>query len=111
MVWALHNLLRFYSHESCGQCTPCREGTDWLYQMLGRVLRGRGKPEDLQEILDIADNMENKTICALAAAATMPTRTYIAKFKDEFVAHFTPGGIPTDSRGRYIQKAPVGAAH
>ncbi|MDB5097978.1 MAG: NADH-quinone oxidoreductase, subunit [Cyanobacteria bacterium RYN_339] len=105
LVWALHNLLRFYSHESCGQCTPCREGTDWLYKILTRMLAGKGSPDDLQEILDIADNMENKTICALAAAATMPTRTYIKKFKDEFVACFTKGGIPVDNRGRYLQPA------
>jgi NADH-quinone oxidoreductase subunit F len=103
MVWALHNLLRFYSHESCGQCTPCREGTDWLYKILDRMLKGKGTPEDLDEILDIADNMEGKTICALAAAATMPTRSYIQKFRDEFVAHFRPGGIPTSITGRYLE--------
>jgi NADH-quinone oxidoreductase subunit F len=103
LVWALHNLLRFYSHESCGQCTPCREGTDWLYKILTRMLAGKGTPDDLQEILDIADNMENKTICALAAAATMPTRSYIKKFKDEFVACFQKGGVPVDNRGRYLQ--------
>jgi NADH-quinone oxidoreductase subunit F len=111
MVWLLHNLLRFYAHESCGQCTPCREGCDWLYNQMGRILVGRGSPDDLQEILDIADNMENKTICALAAAATMPTRTYIKKFKEEFLAHFTPGGIPTDVRGRYLKTAPLTAVH
>ncbi len=107
MVWALHNLLRFYSHESCGQCTPCREGTDWLYKILGRLLVGKGTESDLSEILDIADNMEGKTICALAAAATMPTRSYIQKFREEFVAHFTKGGVPTDSRGRYRVPATV----
>ena len=104
LVWALHNLLRFYSHESCGQCTPCREGTDWLYQILGRMLRGKSKESDLQEILDIADNMEGKTICALAAAATMPTRSYITKFKQEFIDACKPGGVQVDARGRFIKR-------
>ncbi|HEY9724345.1 MAG TPA: NADH-quinone oxidoreductase subunit NuoF [Oscillatoriaceae cyanobacterium] len=114
LVWALHNLLRFYAHESCGQCTPCREGTDWLYKILGRMLAGRGSDADLQEVLDIADNMEGRTICALAAAATMPTRSYLTKFKPEFVAHFRKGGIPTDLSGRYLtplsQYLPAAAA-
>ena len=110
LVWVLHNLLRFYSHESCGQCTPCREGTDWLYKIFGRMLQGKGTEADLQEILDIADNMEGKTICALAAAATMPTRSYIKKFKPEFVSYFVKGGRPVDLRGRYIRSA-VPAGH
>jgi NADH-quinone oxidoreductase subunit F len=111
LVWALHNLLRFYSHESCGQCTPCREGTDWLYKILGRMLQGKGSEADLQEILDIADNMEGRTICALAAAATMPTRSYIQKFKSEFVSYFVKGGRPVDRRGRYLRSAaPVAAS-
>lgn len=109
MVWVLHNLLRFYAHESCGQCTPCREGTDWLYHILDRVLKGKGTAEDLNEVLDIADNMEGRTICALAAAATMPTRSYIKKFRSEFEAHFVKGGLPIDNRGRYVkQPAAVG---
>jgi NADH-quinone oxidoreductase subunit F len=110
LVWALHNLLRFYSHESCGQCTPCREGTDWLYKILGRMLQGKGSEADLQEILDIADNMEGRTICALAAAATMPTRSYIQKFKAEFVSYFVKGGRPVDRRGRYLPAAAPFAA-
>ncbi|MNS20754.1 NADH-quinone oxidoreductase subunit F [compost metagenome] len=104
LVWALHNLLRFYSHESCGQCTPCREGTDWLYKILGRMLVGKGTESDLQEILDIADNMEGKTICALAAAATMPTRSYIQKFRHEFLECFRDGGIRVDNQGRFLKR-------
>jgi NADH-quinone oxidoreductase subunit F len=108
LVWALHNLLRFYAHESCGQCTPCREGTDWLYKILGRMLAGKGTESDLQEILDIADNMEGKTICALAAAATMPTRSYIQKFRDEFLECFRDGGIRVDNKGHFLKRpAPV----
>ncbi len=104
MVDLLEDLTHFYAHESCGQCTPCREGTDWLYKIIRRIESGRGTAQDLDDILDIADNMEGKTICALAAAATMPTRSYIKKFRDEFVAHFEHRGCP------YKQaKVPAGA--
>ncbi len=104
MVDLLEDLTHFYAHESCGQCTPCREGTGWLYKMTQRIEAGRGTPEDLDTILDIADNMEGKTICALAAAATMPTRSYIKKFRDEFVAHFEHRGCPKKQA-----KVPAGA--
>ena len=104
MVDLLEDLTHFYAHESCGQCTPCREGTGWLYNMVRRIEAGRGTPEDLDTILDIADNMEGKTICALAAAATMPTRSYIKKFRDEFVAHFEHRGCPSKQA-----KVPAGA--
>lgn len=87
MVKSIVNLLHFYMHESCGQCTPCREGTGWLYKMMREIEAGNGKPDDLEKILDIADNMEMKTVCPLAAAATMPTNSYISKFRDEFEAH------------------------
>jgi NADH-quinone oxidoreductase subunit F len=72
---------------------------------MGRMLKGKGTEADLVEVLDIADNMEGKTICALAAAATMPTRSYLKKFKDEFLAHFKPGGLAIDNVGRF--KTPV----
>ncbi|MNY01829.1 NADH-quinone oxidoreductase chain 1 [compost metagenome] len=104
MVDLLEDLTHFYAHESCGQCTPCREGTGWLYNMVRRIESGRGTPEDLDTILDIADNMEGKTICALAAAATMPTRSYVKKFRDEFIAHFEHRGCPSKQA-----KVPAGA--
>lgn len=94
MVDLLEDLLHFYAHESCGQCTPCREGTDWLYKIIRRLEAGQGTEEELDSVLDIADNMEGKTICALAAAATMPTRSYIKKFRSEFVAHLEHRGCP-----------------
>ena len=86
MVDLLEDLLHFYQHESCGQCTPCREGTDWLYKIIQRINSGKGTSEELDSVLDIADNMEGKTICALAAAATMPTRSYIKAYRHEFEA-------------------------
>ncbi|HEY9900773.1 MAG TPA: NADH-quinone oxidoreductase subunit NuoF [Pantanalinema sp.] len=94
MVDLLEDLLHFYAHESCGQCTPCREGTDWLFKIVQRINAGMGTQEELDSILDIADNMEGKTICALAAAATMPTRSYIKKFRGEFEAKFKRSQSP-----------------
>lgn len=84
MVKAITNLLHFYAHESCGQCSPCREGTGWLYKTMNDFVNGRGHPGDIEKILDISDNMEFKTVCPLAAAATMPTKSYIKKFRSEF---------------------------
>ena len=87
MVKVLVNLLRFYSHESCGQCSPCREGTGWLYKTMKNLLYGKGEAGELAKIEDIASNMENRTICPLAAAATMPTRSYLKHFRPEFEAY------------------------
>lgn len=87
LVKALVNLLHFYSHESCGQCSPCREGTGWLYKTLKNVLLHQGEANEILKIEDIASNMENRTVCPLAAAATMPTRSYLKKFRAEFDAY------------------------
>ncbi len=84
MVKVLVNLLRFYSHESCGQCSPCREGTGWLYKTMKNLLNGLGESGEIEKIEDIASNMEMRTVCPLAAAATMPTRSYMKKFRTEF---------------------------
>lgn len=84
MAKVLKNLTRFYAHESCGQCTPCREGTSWCDRLLGRILEGDGTTADLDQLLRIADNMEGKTICALAAACAMPVRSFVTKFRGEF---------------------------
>lgn len=87
MVEVLVNLLRFYAHESCGQCSPCREGTGWLYKTMKSLLHGQAKEGELEKITDIASNMEGRTVCPLAAAATMPTNSYIKKFRSEFEAY------------------------
>jgi NADH-quinone oxidoreductase subunit F len=86
MVEVITNLLHFYAHESCGQCSPCREGTGWLHRTMKKLLKGQGTADDVEKILDIANQMEGRTVCPLAAAATMPTRSYLTKFRSEFEA-------------------------
>jgi NADH-quinone oxidoreductase subunit F len=87
MVKAALRLSRFYAEESCGQCTQCREGTEWLYRILSRLESGRGKKGDLELILDICANMKGRTICPLSDAAAMPIESYVQKFYAEFAEH------------------------
>jgi NADH-quinone oxidoreductase subunit F len=77
----------FYAHESCGKCTPCREGTEWMRIILERIERGEGEEGDLELILDLCDHMNGTTICALSEAAVMPAESFIGKFRDEFDYH------------------------
>ena len=84
MVKALTNLAHFYSHESCGQCSPCREGTGWSHKILKRMLAGEGRPGDLEQLEKNADHMMGKTICVLADALAMPIQSYLKKFRKEF---------------------------
>jgi NADH-quinone oxidoreductase subunit F len=84
MVEALENLSMFYHHESCGQCTPCREGTGWVEKVLHRMRAGEGRTEDIALLLDLADQMSGRTICALADGLAMPVRSYVNKYRDEF---------------------------
>ncbi len=84
MVRALQRISRFYFSESCGQCTPCREGTGWLYRMLTRIVDGQGRPEDLDKLDDVASKIEGHTICALGDAAAMPVRSFVKQFRPEF---------------------------
>jgi NADH-quinone oxidoreductase subunit F len=94
MVRALEIIDRFYHHESCGQCSPCREGTGWLHKLLVRLEEGNGRAEDIDLMNKISDNMMGNTVCVLADAAAMPTQSYISKFRDEFIAHVTLGRCP-----------------
>jgi NADH-quinone oxidoreductase subunit F len=87
MVRCLERLSYFYYEESCGQCTPCREGTGWLYRMVHRIEHGQGRPEDLDLLNSVADNIQGRTICALGDAAAMPVRAFIKHFRDEFQHH------------------------
>ncbi|NLY28765.1 MAG: NADH-quinone oxidoreductase subunit NuoF [Alcaligenaceae bacterium] len=87
MVKSLLRLSYFYYEESCGQCTPCREGTGWLYRMLLRIENGQGRPEDLDVLDNVAQNIMGRTICALGDAAAMPVRSFIKHFRDEFAHH------------------------
>ena len=87
MVKVLLRIARFYAHESCGQCTPCREGTTWLRKILQRIYDGNGHPQDLEVLMDVAYNMMGTTICPLSDAAAMPVRSFIQKFRKEFEYH------------------------
>ncbi|MCC6609389.1 MAG: NADH-quinone oxidoreductase subunit NuoF [Burkholderiales bacterium] len=103
MVKALERLSYFYFEESCGQCTPCREGTGWLYRMVHRIETGHGRPEDLDVLVNVADNILGRTICALGDAAALPVKSFIAHFREEFAYHIEhkrclvsiPGGYAT----------------
>ena len=101
MVWALAVLARFYADESCGQCTPCREGTAWLNDILWRIERGGATRADVGLLRSLCDNMSGKTICPLADACVMPVMSFLKKFGHEFEAHVEHGRCP--------QAEPVGA--
>ncbi|MHB1669562.1 MAG: NADH-quinone oxidoreductase subunit NuoF [Thiomonas sp.] len=87
MVKSLMRLSYFYQHESCGQCTPCREGTGWLYRMVHRIEHGQGRPEDLDALNSVSDNIAGRTICALGDAAAMPVKSFTKYFRAEFEHH------------------------
>jgi NADH-quinone oxidoreductase subunit F len=87
MVKSLLRLSYFYYEESCGQCTPCREGTGWLWRMVDRIENGHGKNEDLDKLISVADNIAGRTICALGDAAALPVKSFIKHFRDEFQYH------------------------
>ncbi|MGA0187577.1 MAG: NADH-quinone oxidoreductase subunit NuoF, partial [Burkholderiaceae bacterium] len=91
MVRSLLRLSYFYHEESCGQCTPCREGTGWLWRMVKRVEEGKGTLEDLDQLNRVADNIQGRTICALGDAAAMPVRAFLKHFRHEFEHHITHG--------------------
>src|SRR5690606_39114588 len=96
MVKAVRRMVEFYSHESCGQCTPCREGTEWLAKIMRRIERGGGVEADLDTLLDVGRNMTGTTICVLSDSAAAPVASSIAKFREEYMA-------------RIRRDAPVGA--
>ena len=87
MVKSLLRLSYFYYEESCGQCTPCREGTGWLYRMVDRIEHGKGRPEDLDMLDNVAQNIQGRTICALGDAAAMPVRAFLKHYREEFQHH------------------------
>jgi NADH-quinone oxidoreductase subunit F len=103
MVRALERLSYFYFEESCGQCTPCREGTGWMYRMIHRIEHGKGRQEDLDVLTNVADNIAGRTICALGDAAALPVKSFVNHFRDEFQYHIdhkrcmvsVPGGYFT----------------
>ena len=98
MVDVACNLMHFYSHESCGQCTPCREGTGWLHDVLKNLVSGKGRPEDVDLLVDISNNMMGNTICAFADGTAMPMLGLLQKFREEFV-EAGKRGIPAHTLG------------
>ena len=100
----------FYKHESCGKCTPCREGTWWLVQILERLEAGKGSEEDLDTLLDLSDNITGRSFCALADGATAPITSSIQHFKDEYLAHFENGACPFDPMASTLFATTAGAS-
>jgi NADH-quinone oxidoreductase subunit F len=90
LVKVLLRITRFYYHESCGQCTPCREGTGWMWKILKRIDIGDGNPADLDMLVEVADNIEGNTICALGDAAAWPVQSFVKRFRDEFEKKLKP---------------------
>jgi NADH-quinone oxidoreductase subunit F len=91
MVKMLKVLLKFYAHESCGKCTPCREGTGWMARIITRIERGEGELSDLDTILSISNTIDGKTLCPLGQAAIGPSISFITKFRSEFEDYINKG--------------------
>jgi len=98
MVKVLQRISRFYFSESCGQCTPCREGTGWLYRMLTRIVEGNGTMADIDQLETVAHKIEGRTICALGEAAAMPVWSFVKNFREEFVYYVENGCSMVDSK-------------
>ena len=110
IVDAVWRLSKFFAHESCGQCTPCREGTNWLESVLDRLERGHGRPEDADLLLDMSDNIGGKSLCALGDAAIGPVISSVKKFRDEYLYHVEHKRcLPETQRYRNLEMA--AAAH
>ena len=84
IVERAYNLSKFYAHESCGQCTPCREGTLWMEKILHRLHAGEGRPGDVETLSDVADNIDGNTICALGEAAAWPIKAFLKHYRGDF---------------------------
>jgi NADH-quinone oxidoreductase subunit F len=110
-VRAMEVISRFYAHESCGQCSQCREGTDWLHEIFTRLEHGAGRVEDVELLTSLASGMApGKTICALADAAAIPTHAAVKHFREELLAHVRHGGCPLDGgRAEHTQPLEIGA--
>jgi NADH-quinone oxidoreductase subunit F len=109
MVWLAMNLLHFYRHESCGKCTPCREGCDWLYRLLARIEAGEGQPKDLDLLFGVSSNIVGKTLCAFGDAAATPVLSTMKLFRSEYEAHVREGRCTLTADWRATN--PVLAAH
>jgi NADH-quinone oxidoreductase subunit F len=98
LVRAVRRIVEFYAHESCGQCTQCREGTGWAAKILRRIETGQGHESDLPMLLDLSENMAGKTICVLSDSAAAPIVSSIQKFEDEYWAHIRKNSCTANGR-------------
>jgi NADH-quinone oxidoreductase subunit F len=96
VVYATYRWIEFYRHESCGKCTPCREGTYWIVQLLQDLEAGRGSEADLDKLLDICDNINGRSFCPFGDGAISPVVSSIKYFRDEYMDHSKQGGCPFD---------------
>jgi NADH-quinone oxidoreductase subunit F len=94
MVWAAENLIHFYRHESCGKCTPCREGADWMLKILHKIERGDGEMRDLDLLESVARNINGKTLCPFGEAEVAPVLSTLQHFRHEYEAHIREGRCP-----------------
>jgi NADH-quinone oxidoreductase subunit F len=119
VVRAAHRVVRFFAGESCGKCTPCREGTAWLEKILGRIIAGEGRPSDVDMLLDVCDNISpgitwpprQTTICPLGPSAVSPIASAVMRFRNEFEA-YVGGPVETSVHvggAAYLSKAPEAA--
>ena len=109
MVWALNNINEFYAHESCGQCTPCREGAQWMRKITDRMIAGGGTEKDPETLVKVADNIAGKTICAFGEACAWPVQSFVAKFREEFVGKAVksvPPPMPPEYNPGELEKNP-----
>ena len=110
MVRVAARLAHFYHHESCGQCTPCREGSGWAAKVLDSIEAGRGRMEDLELLLDMCDNIQGNTICALGDSIAIPVRSYVQRFTEEFERHIKEGACPYPSWSKGTKVSKIDAA-
>ena len=97
MVWTAGKLMEFYRQESCGKCTPCREGTDWLARILDRMEKGQGRPEDIALLSDVSDNIAGKSLCPFGDAAVAPVISTLVHFREEYELHVRRQGCPVSA--------------
>jgi NADH-quinone oxidoreductase subunit F len=109
VVRAVARWVEFYKHESCGKCTPCREGFWWLVQILDRLDEGHGTEADLEKLLDLSDNIAGRSFCALADGGIAPVTSSLQYFRDEYIAHFDEGGCPFDPAASTLFAQSAGA--
>jgi NADH-quinone oxidoreductase subunit F len=111
MSWVLNNINAFYAHESCGQCTPCREGSTWMKKISDRIVSGDAAPSDIQTLESVAYQIDGRTICAFGEASSWPVEAIIAKFRDELVAdtkvenESVPHNPEAEAQRRYLAHA------